>query len=365
MNKKIASEIAIGIILLIAIIVGGVVWMQNKKQTPEAQPVVTQPVPVAQTPVTQPVATTQQSYIEVKELGFKLPVDATMSSELTYTIKPLPSPNDAIPEAKANLSKVAEFSSKSLNALNKNCEQGIGVDIVKIPGKITDISSGLTPEDYKENPSSYKQFNGFFLILESYAITESKYSCSKNMDLEKKVSKVIEDSFANASLISQLADETANWQTYKNDKYGFEFKYPPSWSNPELFESDSNNAVNLNIFYKTTSNQLDLGVNNDIYFSSTGNIDANINDFKNSKIYKNIRTKSINSDDPKEIPVSNGVAFYFIDKTFEGGLLPTAIIVGSQEKWTMDISDSEADPKLLKEKEDTFNKILSTFKFTK
>lgn len=28
-------------------------------------------------------------------------------------------------------------------------------------------------------------------------------------------------------------DETADWKTYKNDKYGFEIKYPPSWKAEE------------------------------------------------------------------------------------------------------------------------------------
>jgi hypothetical protein len=31
MNKKIASEIAVGIILLVAIIIGGIFWLQNKE----------------------------------------------------------------------------------------------------------------------------------------------------------------------------------------------------------------------------------------------------------------------------------------------------------------------------------------------
>ncbi|HEX8974215.1 MAG TPA: hypothetical protein VF817_01875 [Patescibacteria group bacterium] len=29
---------------------------------------------------------------------------------------------------------------------------------------------------------------------------------------------------------NQAVDETANWQTYRNDKYGFEFSYPKEWS---------------------------------------------------------------------------------------------------------------------------------------
>jgi hypothetical protein len=29
--------------------------------------------------------------------------------------------------------------------------------------------------------------------------------------------------------VAQAVDETADWKTYKNDKYGFEFKYPADW----------------------------------------------------------------------------------------------------------------------------------------
>lgn len=30
----------------------------------------------------------------------------------------------------------------------------------------------------------------------------------------------------------RVEDETADWQTYRNDKYGFEVKYPPAWDLP-------------------------------------------------------------------------------------------------------------------------------------
>jgi len=30
-------------------------------------------------------------------------------------------------------------------------------------------------------------------------------------------------------------DETANWKTYRNEEYGFEFKYPPDWTEKQSF----------------------------------------------------------------------------------------------------------------------------------
>jgi len=52
MNNKIKTEIAIGIILLIAIIVGGFIWLSGKQQTGQNQPAT--PTPVAQQPAQQP-----------------------------------------------------------------------------------------------------------------------------------------------------------------------------------------------------------------------------------------------------------------------------------------------------------------------
>jgi len=37
-----------------------------------------------------------------------------------------------------------------------------------------------------------------------------------------------------------VKDETANWKTYRNEEYGFEFKYPKEWGEPEIIIKDVN-----------------------------------------------------------------------------------------------------------------------------
>jgi uncharacterized protein YkuJ len=111
MNKKIASEIAIGIILLIAVVVGGIFWLQNNKtQAPVQQPVVAQPAPVAQNQVTQPVAqpvvadeTANQSTIQPEVVTSQIKTVDYSDSKMNFKVK-IPenffeqksSPNDGI-----------------------------------------------------------------------------------------------------------------------------------------------------------------------------------------------------------------------------------------------------------------------------
>jgi len=122
-----------------------------------------------------------QNYIEVKELGFKIPVDSSSAGELTYKI--------VKPEGIDYSS--AEFSSKT-----GGCDAGT---ISKISGTPAKNSTGEA-EFYKGRLADIKQFDGFFLFYQH----PQAVSCdAKYADTEKKMTQVVSDSLKNTSLIGQ------------------------------------------------------------------------------------------------------------------------------------------------------------------
>lgn len=83
-NKKITSEIAIGVIVFVAIVIGGVFWLQSKKvQAPIPQPVATQPTtPAVQTQSaisTQPESQQQSADNFIEYKGNKIVVNLPQS----------------------------------------------------------------------------------------------------------------------------------------------------------------------------------------------------------------------------------------------------------------------------------------------
>ena len=180
-------------VLAMSSVLLGVVFLAGCGQQPVSQTRPTTPAPVAQTP-TQPVAThpapttpaVTQTYVEVKELGIKIPVDASIVGELTYKIvKP-----DGI------LYSSAAFSSKTLNTVDKGCADGDGM-ISKIPGT---PDKSKDSEFYKARMSHIKQFDGFFLF---YAEPQASCTMGKNVELERKVAQAVADGFKNAVLITK------------------------------------------------------------------------------------------------------------------------------------------------------------------
>lgn len=176
-------------VLAISSMLFGVVFLAgcSQQQANQTQPVAS--VPVAQEPVQPAVAQSMlntQNYVEVKELGFKIPVDASMVDDLTYIKMEGPA---------------VIFSSKSLNAANKSCGDGAsGPVISKIMGTPAKPSDGAGPEFYTSRMSDIKQFDGFFLI---YHGPQDSCTLGEHVDLESKVAQTVSAGFKNTVLIGQ------------------------------------------------------------------------------------------------------------------------------------------------------------------
>lgn len=156
------------------------------KQPAANQPVATQPAP------TTPVVT--QNYIEVKEFGIKIPVDASMTGDLTYAYtkanKDVSNDND-----------IVTFHSKSLIAADKNCGNlYAGPSIQKISG--IPPKSGTNADYYQSRVANgdIKQFDGYFLMFSN---VQDTCTLGKSIDLEKKLDQAVSAGFKNAVVIAQ------------------------------------------------------------------------------------------------------------------------------------------------------------------
>ena len=83
MNKKIASEIAIGIILILVIITGSLFWIQNKAQAPIKVSEINQSVSVSQIPETEPAVIDENANGQIyknEEYGIKITFPSEMDN---------------------------------------------------------------------------------------------------------------------------------------------------------------------------------------------------------------------------------------------------------------------------------------------
>ena len=178
-------------IIIIAITVGAFVWVYEKNQ-PEIAPGQIQ-ISKNNQPAEQPQSANQstpevkssQITVKIKEMGFKMTIDASVLGDLIYKIIP----------GGDGYSSVA-FSSKSLNALSAGCADGTAV-ISKINGTPQKNATGES-QFYLGRMADIKQFDGYFLF---YAGPQDSCSAGKHVDFEKNVAKIISDGFRNISPI--------------------------------------------------------------------------------------------------------------------------------------------------------------------
>jgi hypothetical protein len=176
-----------------------------------------------------------------------------------------------------------------------------------------------TPENYikkylGDDPSLYKQLtisshealqsnpagNGYFIdtvIFYAPNIVEIEYaSGNPPTETNKKLYDQILSTF-------KFTDHsTANWKTYTNDQYGFEFKYPASWN--------INKASLTNAVYALGLDSEPLNHNdNDLPYGLTIKIYSDISKLDDQKLgVKNLGeflTKYSNLSDPRFVNVKN------------------------------------------------------------
>lgn len=164
---------------------------------------------------------------------------------------------------------------------------------------------------------------------------------------------------------SFISDETANWKTYTNTKYGYSIKYPNAWYLWSVHPYDKGKPGDYRYAYLTEStppNGEVIGVSNGIQITALANEKKlNSNDYIKEFVLpgedllhnlQNIKIKSMKLDN---------VDASLVEGLFAAGNSPGPVIYIAKESQVFQIWGGIEN---MKEGRKIFDKVISTFKFS-
>jgi hypothetical protein len=198
-----------------------------------------------------------------------------------------------------------------------------------------------------------KHINIIVLIIVGLAAIAVLGYCFWQLQIEQKTFNW--QKFAFIPRHTENSVDTSDWLTYRNEEYGFEFKYPKGWKEPLISFVNSSDPNKKSLFISIFRDDAGVSIKGtEIYGLQTKN-DLNENLDMLKKAFKNDFSSST------KIELINGVVFYAVNPSRIYGEEPNALIVSKKYLLTLSILNHVNDD--FGKLEELFKEVVSTFKF--